>query len=602
METRFKGNHQLTKADKSLPLKPNMEDFWNLESIGINDCPVELEDNIALNKFKETLRYENGRYTVAWPWKDEKPDLPGNRALALGRLKSLIRRMKDNPDLVQKYDEIIEDQLKQGVVEKVRMESKDTIKHYIPHHAVINPTKATTKVRIVYDASAKTKSGNKSINECLYRGPVLLQNLTGILFRFRLNKIALVSDIEKAFLQIGLQENAKDVTRLFWLRNKNILEVENNIQAYRFCRVPFGIISSPFLLAATIDYHLKNSDSIIANNIRDNIYVDNMISGMQTASEAIEFYNVSKQLFKGAAMNLCDWVSNREDVLNQIPEHDRANRERMKILGLTWTVHEDSLALTCQIGMDSFLSKRNVLHQIVSIYDPLGLFCIVTLRGKLFLQNLWNQNYAWDEQLAGHDRAQWNILSQDLKELAACNFPRCIGREQVGVVKYQLLVFCDASKHSYAAAIYLLQETTMCRKIDLIFAKTKLAPTKQTTIPRLELLAALIGTRCLKFVHKELRVTISEKHIWIDSQCVLNWMNSKQTLGTLVENRIKEMKEDEDINFHYILTKENPADIFPNEFNKLNDTGAQMQDSIYHMTLKSHFICKFCTKTSQFRH
>ena len=88
----------LTKADKSLPLKPNMEYFWNLESIGINDCPVELEDNIALNKFKETLRYENGRYTVAWPWKDEKPDLPENRALALGRLKSLIRRMKDNPD------------------------------------------------------------------------------------------------------------------------------------------------------------------------------------------------------------------------------------------------------------------------------------------------------------------------------------------------------------------------------------------------------------------------------------------------------------------------------------------------------------------------
>ena len=186
---------------------------------------MELDDNIALNKFKETLRYENGRYTVAWPWKDEKPDLHENRALALGRLKSLIRRMKDNPDLVQKYDEIIEYQLKQGVVEKVRMESKDTIKHYIPHHAVINPTKATTKVRIVYDASAKTKSGNKSLNECLYRGPMLLQNLTGILFRFRLNKIALVSDIEKAFLQIGLQEDAKDVTRFFWLRNKNILVV-----------------------------------------------------------------------------------------------------------------------------------------------------------------------------------------------------------------------------------------------------------------------------------------------------------------------------------------------------------------------------------------
>ena len=75
------------------------------------------------------------------------------------------------------------------------------------------------------------------------------------------------------------------------------------------------------------------------------------------------------------------------------------------------------------------------------------------------------------------------------------------------------------------------------------------------------MLAALIGTRCLKFVRKELRVTISEKHIWIDSQCVLNWLNSKRTLGTFVENRIKEMTENQDINFHYISTTENPADI-----------------------------------------
>ena len=87
----------LTQADKSLPLKPGT---WKTSGTcnRDNDCPVELDENIALNKFKETIRYENGRYTVARPWKDEKPE---NRALALGRLKSLIRRMKDNPDLVQ---------------------------------------------------------------------------------------------------------------------------------------------------------------------------------------------------------------------------------------------------------------------------------------------------------------------------------------------------------------------------------------------------------------------------------------------------------------------------------------------------------------------
>ena len=133
-----------TEVDRSLPLKPNFEDFWRLESIGISDSPVDSDNSMAFNKFNETLRYENGRYSVTWPWKNEQPNLPENRTLAVGRLKSLVKRMKDNPDLVQKYDDIIKDQLRKGIIEKVRTESNCTLKHYIPHHAVINPTKATT--------------------------------------------------------------------------------------------------------------------------------------------------------------------------------------------------------------------------------------------------------------------------------------------------------------------------------------------------------------------------------------------------------------------------------------------------------------------------
>ena len=302
----------MTQADHSLPMKPNLEDFWRLESIGIHESPRETDDSIALKRFKQTSCYENGRYSVTWPWKSEKPDLPQNHGLALGRLKSLVNRMKRNPDLVEKYDDIIEEQLKQGIIETVKPEvqSKDTIKHYIPHHAVINPSKATTKVRIVYDASAKTRPEQSSLNESMYRGPIMLQNLTGILLHFRLNKIAMVSDIEKAFLQIGLQDDARDATRFFWLKNTNILETENNIQTYRFCRVPFGIIASPFLLAATIDYHLQKVGTSVAENIRENIYVDNVITGTNSVHGALQFYNESKKIFDEATMNLRDWTSN----------------------------------------------------------------------------------------------------------------------------------------------------------------------------------------------------------------------------------------------------------------------------------------------------
>ena len=126
----------LTGLDKSLPLKPNVEDFWRLESIGISDSPVDSDNDVALKKFKETLKYEQGRYTVTWRWKEDQPDLPENRALALGRLKSTVNSMKNNPDLIQKYDDIISDQLKRGIIEKVGSESNSSIKHYIPHHAL----------------------------------------------------------------------------------------------------------------------------------------------------------------------------------------------------------------------------------------------------------------------------------------------------------------------------------------------------------------------------------------------------------------------------------------------------------------------------------
>ena len=146
----------------------------------------------------------------------------------MGRLKSNIARMRNKPDLMKQYDSIIQDQIDKGVIEKVDTRSVDGLKHYLPHHAVINPHKPTTKLRVVYDASAKTRKENKSLNECLYRGPVMLNDLCGLLMRFRLHQIAIVADIEKAFLQIGIQPNQRDVSRFLWLKDSGEIRVESD--------------------------------------------------------------------------------------------------------------------------------------------------------------------------------------------------------------------------------------------------------------------------------------------------------------------------------------------------------------------------------------
>ncbi|CAG2200102.1 unnamed protein product [Mytilus edulis] len=349
--------------DTCLQIKPSIDDFWKFETIRIQDCPYTSDDENTLSKFVTSLKMENGRYQVAWTWKEKLPELPENRELAYGRLKSLFQKMKNNPDLLNKYDEIIIDQCKKGIIEKVSNQcSKDTgIKHNIQHHVVVDPTKPTTKVRIVYDASAESKQENKSLNDCLHRGIVMLQDLCG-------------------------------------------------------------------LLLPTLDYHLDTYKNATAANIRENIYLDNVITGVDSTENAVTLYKEATQIFSDASMNLREWVSNSQKFLECIPKEDQANREKLKVLGLTWTIKDDTLTVNSARNDNMFpVTKREVLQRVASVFDPLGFFTPVTLRTKLFLQMLWNKKMEWDEQLTEEDIQQWKEISFDLGEIQEYHIPRAIG-------------------------------------------------------------------------------------------------------------------------------------------------------------------------------
>ncbi|XP_063411654.1 uncharacterized protein LOC134694569 [Mytilus trossulus] len=166
----------------------------------------------------------------------------------------------------------------------------------------------------------------------------------------------------------------------------------------------------------------------------------------------------------------------------------------------------------------------------------------------------------WDEQLTQEDIQQWKKISFDLDEIQEYYIPRAIGLQ--GTVRFRLLCFCDASTKAYASAVYLhqLREDNLC-ETDLLFSKTRLVPNKKITLPRLELLAVVIGVRCIDFVKKQLKLPICETILWTDSQCVLHWIGSKKPLATFVDNRIKEIRQQQDIQFQYVYMKENPADI-----------------------------------------
>ena len=147
-------------------------------------------------------------------------------------------------------------------------------------------------------------------------------------------------------MNVGLQVNDRDVTRFIWLKDPTNTNLDNNLQIYRFCRVPFRVISSPFLLEVTISYHLHSSNNPFAKDIHRDIYVDNLITGVDTIDKGKSLYTKAKGLFEDASMNLREWASNSTEFIKFVLESDRATRlMNQKVLGVNWNLVDDTLSI-----------------------------------------------------------------------------------------------------------------------------------------------------------------------------------------------------------------------------------------------------------------
>ena len=163
-----------------------------------------------------------------------------------------MKKLQKVPSHLDEYDKIIQDQPKEGIVERVSDETQRERECYLPHKALIRETAQSTKMRIVFDASSKANQGGPSLNDCLETGPPLQNFRWSVLVRNRLKPVALCGDIKKAFLQVRIREADRDALRFHWIRDKNSSQVET----LRFMRALFGLAQSPFLLAGTLKQHL----------------------------------------------------------------------------------------------------------------------------------------------------------------------------------------------------------------------------------------------------------------------------------------------------------------------------------------------------------
>lgn len=555
-------------------LNEEIHRFWDLDEIGIST-----NETSVYNKFKDSIKFENSRYSVKLPVKEYHDLLPDNYNLALNRLYRLKERLVYDEILLRKYDNIIQEQLQSGIIEEVTTEGLVGNTTYLPHKEVIKNESSTTKVRIVYDASAKLRE-QPSLNEVLYTGPCLNPELYQLLLIFRTYPIAITADIKQAYLQISVEEEDRDMLRFLWF--KNLFNDENSVLCkYRFTRVIIGATCSQFLLNATLEAHTRRyeqEDPNFVKNVLGKFYVDDLSTGVESVSEGVDLCKKAKLRYLEANFDLRKWRTNNEQLRKYLFQFNDENKisidtsKHGKILGIEWNEYNDCLIFRLnekfKNASDILPTKRKILSLISTIYDPIGYLQPVTIQLKILFQTMCKYKVDWDEVIT-EVIPTWKNICESFNSFQDISISRgyFVYNQDDPVERFILHGFSDSSLSAYAACVYLKSITRSGQVyINLVTAKSRLVPLRKSlTIPRLELLGNFILSKLVSNVYKALskEIVISEIYCWTDSKISLAWIqNVNEEFETFIENRVIEIRKNVKPNlWNYCNTKANPADI-----------------------------------------
>ena len=383
-----------------------------------------------------------------------------------------------------KYDQIIQDQKEKGIVEAVDHEPTGKA-FYLPHKPVIRELAETTKIRIVFDASAKTSSSAASLNDCLETGPPTQNLIWDILIRNQSRPITLSGDIKQAFLQIRVREAERDVLRFHWVTDMD----RNKKETLRFTRVLFGLSQSLFLLGGTIEQLLCSKEGEYpeeVEEIRQSIYVDDLLLSSNRPEDLEELRQKTVKIFNTAGFELHKWHSNDQSLETIQKEIDKfessgetyakqqvgASSEETKLLGLAWNKKDDTLAINFP-DMPERGTKRTVLSGLASVYDPLGIVSPVLLTGKILYRDICDEGLSWDEEITGQLKQRWQKFIKSLPK--RIEVPRSMTPAKESVKGIHLHAFGDASGNGVSAAVYAVVEQDSGINQGLLVSKSRLA-------------------------------------------------------------------------------------------------------------------------------
>ncbi|KRY47859.1 hypothetical protein T03_14133 [Trichinella britovi] len=454
--------------------------------------------------------------------------LPDNYTLAERRLRSVERSLMKDPVKQREYSAVINEYLRQGWAEEVTTQTGQPGKSwYLPHHAVYKNTDGQLKSRIVFDGSAKY--AGVSLNDNLETGPNLQTDLVGILLRFRQYRIAVQADIEKMYLQVGLRIDDRDACRFLWRDCKT----DTPPRRYRLTRVCFGLACSSYLALNVLKAHAELNPGENNQTVKlalSNMYVDDLVVSCDGEAEVRDLIHRVPVFLRKGGFHLTRWTCNQVALLDTLPREEvseHGKRELGKTLGIYWGKDEDILTFQPPANSTARFhhTKRQMLSLAARMYDPLGYIAPFTGQIKVLPQSLWTAGIDWDTPLSPGVERRWRDWMEQLEMLPKIRIPRAWILYPVNLVRrIELHIFGDASQTAYAACAYIRVEP-----MDLVISKNRVAPLKQISLPRLELMAALLCARLKGYLDKELTLPIQETFCWSDSRVALAWIKGEST-------------------------------------------------------------------------
>lgn len=553
-----------------------LKSFWEMENEPKLNQKIMSEEEKRCEEIYSatTTRDESGRYIVKLPFRDENPTCQGQtREVALRRFLKLEQQLARNENLKKEFKQTFDEYVELQHMRPINNEDSKIGVH-LPYHAVIREDKTTTKVRVVFDASCKGKNG-VSLNEDLMVGPTLQSELRHVILRWRTHRICLSADITKMYRQIRVGDDDADYQRIFWrdAPEKDLIE-------YKILRVTFGTSSAPYLAVRTLLQLAIDEGSkypLVVDKVKRDFYMDDFMSGCENVKEAMQIFNQLNGLLEKGGFQLQKWKSNDKAVMKMIEREGKGERVleegkgieeqliegKNKILGLTWNRNQDEFEYAVNLpAMSAPVTKRKVISDISRLYDPLGWIAPSIISAKIFIQKLWMSGLGWDEELPQGLLEEWITYRKNLTQLTNFRLPRWMKSESNNRL-VEIHGFCDASNVAYGAVVYLRVVTCEGRiEVSLISAKTRVAPIKQVSIPRLELCGAVLLAKLLVEVGTVLDVPKKHWHAWTDSEVVLAWLSShpskwKPFIGNRVATIITLLERNQ---WSYVKSETNPAD------------------------------------------